>query len=83
MMGHGLFGFFGPFIMFAPLAVIIAAGVLLVKAAYDSEKVRVGIDESAMEILKRRYARGEITAQEYGRARATLSGDENEEERNG
>jgi putative membrane protein len=68
MMGWGLMSWFGPWgmILFWVLLVLLIAW--LVKG-FGSSKGSTGAvkpaEESALEILKRRYARGEINKEEY------------------
>jgi putative membrane protein len=65
------FGWIGPIIMVVLLALIITALVLLIR--YLARGSRAGRSESsAMEILKTRYARGEISKEEYEEKRRDL-----------
>jgi len=52
MMGWGMMGWFGPLLMIVFWAAVIVAIVFLIRWI-------------AMEILKKRYARGEINKQEF------------------
>ena len=63
-----------PVVMLVVLGLIIWAVVAGSRSAFwrgDSEQH--GLEDSAMEVLKRRYARGEITRQEYEEKRKDLS----------
>jgi len=69
MMGPGMMGGFGimflmPILWIAVLGLIIWAVVAAVRKPGESGSPTSSAD-SALEILKRRYARGEITKQEY------------------
>lgn len=62
--------FFGGGFMWLIWIVIIAAVVIVVKATTSSKDQ--GHNESALDILKRRYANGEIDEQEFERRRQEL-----------
>ena len=69
MMGPGMMGGFGtmflmPILWIVVLGLIIWAVVAAVRKTGESSSPTRSSD-SALEILKRRYARGEITKQEY------------------
>src|SRR4030066_556980 len=70
MMGPGMMGGFGGF-WFMPIIMIVFWGlviwgiVALVRGVSAGSTGPSAQAESALEILKRRYARGEITKQEY------------------
>ena len=72
--GGGWYGMiFGPLIMILVLAVVIAAVVLVVRWAGGPWPGAVGQRErSPLDLLKERYARGEIDREEYMRRRADL-----------
>jgi putative membrane protein len=63
---------FGPLIMILVLAVVIAAAVLLVRWAGGLGTPPPG--RTPLDILKERYARGEIDQEEYLRRRTDLQG---------
>lgn len=73
-MGWGMMGWFGPIMMLAFWAVIIIAAIFfirwLVASSKGSNSPREG--ESALEILKKRYARGEINREEFEEKRKDL-----------
>jgi len=70
-MGFGLFGFL---LMIVFWVAIIALGVWLVSNLFPKAGSTAGSQagESALEILKRRYARGELTREEYEAMRHDL-----------
>jgi putative membrane protein len=77
MMGYGGFGglgfgmgLFGGIMMLLFWAAIILLVVLVVRSVFPSQ--RQSEPESAVEILKRRYAAGEISQAEYEQALKTL-----------
>ncbi len=75
-LGYGSWGtwmgWLGPVLMLAVWALIITGGVFLIRFL-----VRQGQgyhrEDSALEILKRRYARGEISKEEYEAKRGDLA----------
>jgi putative membrane protein len=76
--GGGWYGMiFGPLIMILVLALIITAVVLLVRWAGGqwpgtTPSRAAPQDRTPLDILKERYARGEIDREEYMRRRADL-----------
>ena len=77
MMGFGFgMGLWGIFIMLLFWGGLIAMAVWLVGLMFPSSKtpsLNSGTPQSAEEILKIRYARGEITETEYKQMKETLS----------
>lgn len=70
MMGSGMMGGYGwgwfmPVIMIVFWGLVIWGIVALVRGVSAGSAVTSTPSDSALEILKRRYARGEITKQEY------------------
>jgi putative membrane protein len=74
---HGFNGFGGGWMMILWWVLIIAAIIALVRWGISSSAARRGQNQqskSALDILKERYARGEINKQEYeARKRDLLS----------
>jgi putative membrane protein len=71
-LGYGGWRWMGPVFMLVFWALLLAGGVLLVR--YLVRQGRAGDrQESALEILKRRYARGEIDKDEYEAKRKDLT----------
>ena len=70
MMGPGMMGGFGAMFL-VPLLVIVILGVVIWVAVGATQKTGAGSDgsdyktETPLDILKRRYARGEIDKEEY------------------
>jgi putative membrane protein len=62
----------GPIFMFLFWALVIAGVVLLVRYLARLGRAR-GQEDSALEILKRRYARGEINKEEFEDKRRDLT----------
>jgi len=70
MMGMGMgFGVFGLLLMFLFWGGLVALAIWLVSALFprggQGTGLLAGHDQSAREILDTRYARGEITREEY------------------
>ena len=78
-MGYGesCFGFAGGgFMMILFWAVIVIAAIMLIKWAIESGGANARKDlpaPSAIEILKRRYAQGEIDKEEYEEMKKNIS----------
>ena len=78
MMGPGMMGGFGGF-WFMPIIMIVFWGlviwgiVALVRGVSAGSRGSSNQADSALEILKRRYARGEITKQEYEERKKDLT----------
>ncbi len=76
MMGYGFpFGmhtFGGGILMLLFWGAIIGGGVLLVASLTRQKAAPVGRDETPLEILKRRYASGEIDRDEFERVKESL-----------
>ena len=74
MMGFGGFGLgmglFGGLMMLVFWGVLILLVVLAIRALFPS--AAMGARESAIEILQRRFAAGEISPAEYEQARKAL-----------
>ena len=65
MMRWGMMGWIGPIMMLVFWAVVIVALIFLVRWIAASTQSRGKAEESALEILKKRYARGEIDKEEF------------------
>lgn len=71
--GHNMF--FGPLFMILVLAAIIAATVLLVRRVSQTTGNPSGDNRtSALDILKERFAKGEIDKNEFEECRRVLNG---------
>jgi putative membrane protein len=71
MWGWRMMGFMGPFMMILSWIVIIVVIVLIVRWVKSSAGHVQG--ESALDILKKRYARGEITKEEFENMKKDVS----------
>lgn len=70
MMGDGSSMFFGSGLMLIFWVIVIVLIVVVIKAAMGSNASKTGKqNDSPIEILKKRYARGEISEDEYHRQR--------------
>lgn len=73
--GYGMMdGWFGggPFMLIF-IAVIVIGGIFLVRMLMNQAKTSARANENtAMEILKQRYARGEISHEEFDKMKANL-----------
>ncbi len=72
--GYGM-GFFGGLFMLLCWSLIIVGLVLLVRWLWDHGRPAGGgaAGEAPLDILKRRYARGEITKEEYDRIKQDIA----------
>ena len=76
MMGWGVMGWLGAVMMLIFWIVIIAAVVILVRWLVSADRLQTGgagRTESALDILKKRYARGEISKEEFEEKRKDIS----------
>jgi len=78
MMGWGGFGgygmgFVGWIFMLVFWGLIIVGLVLVVRWLWDQGRPGTGGADSSLEILKRRYARGEISKEEFDRMKQDLA----------
>lgn len=71
MMGHGVYGVF-MWLIFIIVAVIIV--YLIFNRSKSTENPGVSSGESPIEILKRRYAKGEITKEEFEMLKRDIEG---------
>jgi putative membrane protein len=65
-------GFLGGIFMLVFWGLIIAGLVLLVRWLWDRAQPGTGAGDAPLEILKRRYARGEIGKEEFERIKKDL-----------
>jgi putative membrane protein len=73
--GMGWGGWFmGPLMMLIFLALLVGAVVLIVRLAGDGGGRREARQDRSMEILRERFAKGEIDAEEFEARRKTLEG---------
>ena len=72
MYGYGMgWGWFGPILMIVFWGLVILGIVYLVKAIVGRGAAS-SKEETAIDILKKRYARGEIDAEEFARRKKDL-----------
>ncbi len=73
MYGYGMgWGWFGPFLMIAFWVLVILGIVYLVKTIAGGRISSSAKEETAIDILKKRYAKGEIDAEEFARKKKDL-----------
>ncbi|MGE5254126.1 MAG: SHOCT domain-containing protein [Planctomycetaceae bacterium] len=75
MMGYWGMGWFGMIFMLAFWVLVIAGLVFLVRWLFHASRGDRGVSSTgtrALEILKERYAKGEITKEEFDRTRQDL-----------
>jgi len=73
--GHGGWWFLGPIMMIVFVALLVAAVVLIVRWLGGSDAGRRGApNDAALDILKQRFARGEIDRDEFEDRRQVLGG---------
>ena len=63
--GYGMMGLGGMLFGLIFWIIIIVGAYLLIKYLIEQNKVRSGEEKSALDIAKERYAKGEITAEEF------------------
>lgn len=73
--GYGMMGWFGPIMMLVFGGLIILALILLIRWLWgiSQSKTEVKGSESPMDILKRRYASGEVDREEFEQKKRDLS----------
>ena len=76
MFGHGLYGFGGPLMMVLFWGAIIAGVFFLVRYSFHTGGGKgCGCVDSALGILEKRFANGEIDSDEYEKRKKVLSGE--------
>jgi putative membrane protein len=65
MMGWGMMGWIGPIMMLVFWAAVVVAVIFLVRWITASTSGRAEAEDTALDILKKRYARGEIDKEEF------------------
>ena len=75
-MGYGMMGGFGLLFMIIFWILVVVLIVLLIRRLLSSSPTRISgpfQEDSALEILKKRYARGEIDKEEFEAKKKDLS----------
>lgn len=72
--GHMMDWRYGGMFMWIPVVVVIVVVVLLITQTTRPGRSDSPLRESPMDILKRRYAKGEITKEEFQRMKKDLQG---------
>ncbi|MEM7828219.1 MAG: SHOCT domain-containing protein [Candidatus Aenigmatarchaeota archaeon] len=73
MYGYGMgWGWFGFILMIVFLVLVIAGIIYLVKVLAGGKSSTYFKEETAIDILKKRYAKGEIDAEEFARRKKDL-----------
>lgn len=67
--GHTTWGYGGVFVW---LILLVLVGVVIFFVMRGDKWIKRGGEESALEILKKRYARGEITREEYDKMKKEI-----------
>ncbi len=73
MGGYGMMGFRSGY-GWIPMLLFLGVLVWLAYALITQTNAKQGEEEKAMEILKKRYAKGEISKKEYGEMKKELRG---------
>jgi len=72
MAGYGGLGLLGPVLMVLFWGGLLALVVWIAGAAFSRQGTAIRAEPSALEVLKQRYARGEIDKEAFERARRDL-----------
>ena len=70
--GYGMMGYGGMFFGFLFWIIIIVLAYFLIKSLIEHNKTRSGEGKSALDIAKERYAKGEITKEEFEEIKGRL-----------
>ncbi|MDZ4338979.1 MAG: SHOCT domain-containing protein [candidate division NC10 bacterium] len=73
MMGGWGYGFFGWLMMLLFWGLIIAGAVLVIRWLVDQTRSPALGSETALDVLKRRYAKGEITKEQFDAMKRDLA----------
>jgi len=70
--GYGMMGYGGMFFGLLFWILIVVLAYLLIRWLVEQNKTRGGEEKSALDIVKERYAKGEITEEEFEEMRRHL-----------
>lgn len=70
--GAGWLGWLWPVLMLAFWVLVIGGGIWVATALFRTPSSRETSEDGALETLRRRYARGDITREEYEEGRRLL-----------
>lgn len=71
--GYGMMGYGGMLFGLLFWILIIVIAYLLIKRLLEQDKSRSGEEKSALDIARERYAKGEITAEEFDEIKRRLT----------
>lgn len=71
--GYGMMGYGGMFFMLLFWILVIVVAYLLIKKLLEQNKTHGGEEKSALDIAKERYAKGEITEEEFEEIKKRLT----------
>lgn len=66
-------GWFGPIFLYIVLALAVVGVISIIKSLAGGKSESPAEEESAMDILRRRYARGEISREEFEEMKSSIS----------
>lgn len=69
MYGYGMYGMGGGMFMWIIILILVVLGAYFL---FQKKDISEGSTETPIEILKKRYARGEITKEEYEKMKSDL-----------